>query len=79
MGLMDIIFGAIEHLTTGTRIPDSAPMNLGPLGVYEGSPSKCSRCGSANISVSGGWEEGNVRTETVYCNECEYKDSYAIA
>lgn len=77
-------FWNIVDSLVGSSIPDNPEAsrimaNGGRRGVYEGPPSACPRCNSLNLNISGGWEDGNVKTESVDCDDCGYHDSYAIA
>ena len=59
--------------------PSSWDEFMGRRGVYTGPPSTCPSCGSKDIIIGGGYEDGNIPTEDVSCKKCGYYDSYSIA
>ena len=75
--LLEALMGIAEGMTAAC-IGNSSPGPGEPIEIYKGYPEKCHGCDSLDISLSGGWEDGNVKTEEVYCNKCGYRNSYSI-
>ncbi|MEK6820612.1 MAG: hypothetical protein AABX71_02780 [Nanoarchaeota archaeon] len=78
MGLWNLLFGAIEQITTGTRIPESG-VSLNPHSHARNSEtytglSSCPKCGSNEVEVGESFDSDNVRTIGTYCKRCGLVD-----